>query len=131
MSNTVTPATKSSEFTAIRKWIGQSTTGHGFAVVAGTVITALQGTISWTVAAPLIVGGVIGMLWPENTPLQTTATTLATEAVKLEPDVMNVAEAYLTGVKHGNGAAVTASAIAALVPPPPAAPTTETPPKAS
>ena len=57
--------------TTLKSWFGQVTTGHGFMILAPTMLSAMSGAISWTNAAPLLVAGAIGLVWPENTALQT------------------------------------------------------------
>ncbi len=64
-------------------WIGQVTTGHGFMVLAPTLMAVMSGTMSWTSAIPLLIAGAIGLLWPENTPLQDAAKTAATDLEKV------------------------------------------------
>jgi hypothetical protein len=58
---------------SLRAWFGQVTTGHGFMIIAGAVLSVLAGTTNWIVASPLLVAGVIGLLWPENTALRAAA----------------------------------------------------------
>lgn len=70
-------------------WIGQVTTGHGFMVLAPTLVAAFSGTMSWHTALPLIVAGIVGLIWPENAGLKTTAQTAAT-------DLMDVYAQYQT-----------------------------------
>ncbi len=53
------------------EWFGQATTGAGFATLLGAASSIASGTVSWQHALPLIVGGVVGLVWPENTSLQT------------------------------------------------------------
>lgn len=60
-----------------KTWIGQVTTGHGFMVIAPTLLAVLSGTMSWTIAFPLLVAGVVGLVWPENTRLKDAAQTVA------------------------------------------------------
>jgi hypothetical protein len=58
---------------SLTAWFGQVTTGHGFMIIGGTLLSVLSGATSWAVAAPLLVAGVIGLIWPENTALRTAA----------------------------------------------------------
>lgn len=51
-------------------WFGQATTGAGFATLLGAASSVASGTVTWQHALPLIVGGVVGLVWPENTSLQ-------------------------------------------------------------
>ena len=39
-------------------------------VLASTTMAALSGTMSWATAAPLLVAGAVGLVWPENTALR-------------------------------------------------------------
>ncbi len=64
-------------------WFGQVTTGHGFMILGGTLLSVLSGAMSWAAAAPLLVAAVIGLLWPENTALSTAARTAATDVEAL------------------------------------------------
>jgi len=63
-------------------WLGQVTTGHGFMVLAPTLLAALSGTLSWTNAIPLLVASAVGLLWPENAPLRDAAKSAATDLEK-------------------------------------------------
>ena len=65
--------------TNTKTWIGQVTTGHGFMVLAPTLIAALSGTMNWTVAAPLLLAGVVGLAWPENRALKDATQTAAAD----------------------------------------------------
>ena len=64
-------------------WIGQVTTGHGFMILVPTLLAVLAGTMSWTVAFPLLVAGAVGLAWPENAPLKDAAQTVANDLEKL------------------------------------------------
>jgi hypothetical protein len=64
-------------------WIGQVTTGHGFMVLVPTLLAALSGTMSWTVALPLLIAGVVGLVWPENAGLKEAAQTAAADLEKI------------------------------------------------
>jgi hypothetical protein len=50
--------------------------------------------MTWSTAVPLLSAGVIGLLWPENTALQSAAQTAAA-------DVEALIAAYRTGLTHG------------------------------
>ena len=39
-------------------------------ILVTTVLAALSGSTTWAEAAPFLVAGVIGLIWPENTALQ-------------------------------------------------------------
>jgi hypothetical protein len=64
-------------------WIGQVTTGHGFMVLAPTVLAVLSGTMSWENAIPLLVASAVGLLWPENAQMADAAKTAATDLEKI------------------------------------------------
>lgn len=87
-------------------WISQVTTGHGFMVLAPTVLAAADGTVSWQTAIPLLVAGSIGLLWPENAPLKAAAQ-------KAAVDVEALIAAYRAGLDHAAAGASTTSATAA------------------
>ncbi|HEY8289402.1 MAG TPA: hypothetical protein VIG49_09050 [Acetobacteraceae bacterium] len=52
-----------------RQWFGQITTAHGAMVLGPTLLAIASGSMSWQAALPLLAGGTIGLLWPENKPL--------------------------------------------------------------
>jgi len=64
---------------SLKSWLGQVTTGHGFMILAPTLLSVFSGTTSWTSAVPFLVAGAIGLVWPENTALQSSAQTVATD----------------------------------------------------
>ena len=66
-----------------KTWIGQVTTGHGFMVLAPTVLAMLSGTMTWNVAFPLLTAAIIGLVWPENTGLKDAAQTVAADLEKV------------------------------------------------
>jgi hypothetical protein len=70
-------------------WIGQVTTGHGFMVIAPTLLATLSGTMSWRVAFPLLVAGVVGLAWPENPALKDAAQTVAADLEKVYAQYSN------------------------------------------
>jgi hypothetical protein len=72
---------------SLRTWFGQVTTGHGTMILAGTLLSVLAGSTTWGVAAPFLVAGVIGVIWPESSTLQLAGQTVAT-------DVMGMLTAY-------------------------------------
>ncbi len=72
-------------------WLGQSTTGAGFATLIATVGSVATGTLSWQHAVPLVVGGLVGLIWPENTGMQATASTAAAS-------LQNLIEIYKAGL---------------------------------
>ena len=56
---------------SLKSWLGQVTTGHGFMILGSTVLAVASGTMTMSAAAPLLAAGVVGLVWPENTELQT------------------------------------------------------------
>ncbi len=72
---------------SLKTWFGAVTTGHGVMILSGTILAVFSGSMTWTGAAPLLVAGVIGLIWPENTALQTAGQTVAT-------DVTGIVTAY-------------------------------------
>ena len=89
-------------------WIGQVTTGHGAMILGPTLLAVASGTMTWQAAVPLVVAGAVGLLWPENTSLKTSAQTVAT-------DVTALIAAYRSGLDH---AAASAAPITAEPPAP-------------
>jgi hypothetical protein len=77
----------------MQNWLGQVTTGHGIMVLAPTLLSLASGTISWSVALPLLAAAIVGLVWPENAGLQGAARTIVTDAEAL-------IEAYRTGLQH-------------------------------
>jgi hypothetical protein len=74
-------------FNSLTTWFGEVTTGHGVMVLSGALLSVLSGGLSWAGAAPLLVAGVIGLIWPENAALQTAGEAAAT-------DVTGIVTAY-------------------------------------
>lgn len=72
------------------RWMGQVTTGHGFAVVAGTVTSVLTGAVSWPMAIPALIGGGILMLWPEQTGVANQAQTAAALTEKVAQAIVSL-----------------------------------------
>lgn len=64
-------------------WLGQVTTGHGFMILGSTITAAATGQMPWSMAAPLIAGGVVGLVWPENTKLVADAQVIAQDGVNM------------------------------------------------
>ena len=62
-----------------KNWVGQVTTGHGFMVLAPTLLAILSGAMSWQTALPLVIAGLVGLAWPENGPLKDAAQSLTTD----------------------------------------------------
>jgi len=59
-------------------------------LLAGTLLSVLTGSVSWAAATPLLVAGVIGLIWPENTALRAAGQVTATDV-----------EAMLAAFKNG------------------------------
>lgn len=101
----------------LEAWFGQVTTGHGVSLIGGILLAVVSGQMSWSAAVPALVGGVVLMLWPENTSLSAAVSKLGTDFFGFAPtavaDVKTVADAYQLGVVHGNAAATPAPANAA------------------
>ncbi len=55
------------------------TTGHGVALLASTLLAVLSGTTTLASAAPFLLAGLIGIVWPENTALDTAAQSAASD----------------------------------------------------
>jgi hypothetical protein len=68
-----------------KAWAQQATTGAGFATILGTVTAAATSQMSWTAAAPVLVGGLIALIWPENKVAQQSASNLANDVLPLIP----------------------------------------------
>lgn len=71
----------------IGNWLGQATTGAGFATILAVASSWASGSLSWQQALPLLVGGLAGIIWPENPKLA-----VATE--KTASDISAVLAAY-------------------------------------
>lgn len=69
--------------TSTNTWLGQVTTGHGFMVLAPTLLAALSGEMSWTAAFPLLVASAVGLVWPENAGLKEATQTAAADLEKI------------------------------------------------
>jgi hypothetical protein len=68
---------------SLKTWFAQVTTGHGFMIIGSTLLGVLSGSVSWPVAAPLLVAGAIGLAWPENMALQSASQAAATDVAKM------------------------------------------------
>lgn len=66
---------------SLKTWFGEVTTGHGVMILSGTLLSVLSGSMTWAGAAPLLVAGAIGLVWPENTALQAAGQAAATDVV--------------------------------------------------
>jgi hypothetical protein len=67
-------------------WLRQATTGAGFSALVGTVIAVASGQLTWQAGAPLIVGGLLAIAWPERPGLSADAEAVVTDAVKVYSD---------------------------------------------
>ena len=72
---------------ALKDWFGQATTAHGIMVLVPTVLAVLGGSMSWRQAAPLLIAGAIGLIWPENTAQRSDARSLAMDVARLTASV--------------------------------------------
>ena len=77
-------------------WFGQTTTGAGFATLLGAASSVASGSVTWQHALPLIVGGVVGLVWPENTKLQSGIGVAAS-------DVQTILSALQTASQNATG----------------------------
>lgn len=89
----------------LKQWLGQTTTGAGFATVLAGAGSLATGTIGWQQALPLLMAGIAGLIWPENSALQAAAKQTAADAEA-------VIAAYQTGVKRAAPASATAQPVA-------------------
>lgn len=94
---------------ALKSWLQQSTTGAGFAAIFGTLAAASSGQITWHHAIPLLVGGAVGLIWPENKVAQQESSTLAQDLIGFIPLIS-------AAVEHGKTLAAPAAAPAAAEP---------------
>ena len=76
---------------SLRTWFGEVTTGHGFMIIGSTLLAALSGSMTWATAAPLLVAGGIGLIWPENTALQSATRAAAADVTSMVSAYMNTA----------------------------------------
>jgi len=62
-----------------KTWLGQSTTGTGIAAILASLGAVAGGSMTWQQALPLAIGGLAGVIWPEQSghskPLESTAST--------------------------------------------------------
>ena len=79
---------------SFKSWLGQVTTGHGIMILAPTLLSVMSGATTWTTAAPLLVAGAVGLVWPENTALRTASQSTAA-------DVASMVSAYQSPKKTG------------------------------
>lgn len=61
----------------IKSWLGQSTTGTGIAAILASLGAVASGALTWQQALPLAIGGLAGIIWPENTGLNAQASAIA------------------------------------------------------
>lgn len=76
---------------------GQKTTGVGISALLAALAGVAAGTMSWQQAIPLLIGGLVGILYPENPQMKAAAQTAAA-------DVEAIVAAYRTGLQHGAAA---------------------------
>lgn len=83
-----------------RKWLAQSTTGTGLSALFAYLAAVASGSMTWMQALPLLVGGLVGLAWPEDVGLKSAAqeTTVSIE---------RLVEAYRIGLQHGTVASST------------------------
>lgn len=95
----------------LKTWSGQITTGIGALIGGPAVIGLLTHQLTLDQAIPLLIAAVIGLIFPENKALATSAQTTATDAEVLIPQLLT---AYRTGLTHG--AAAVAPPVQAPIP---------------
>lgn len=103
---------------SIRAWYGQVTTGAGCMLLAPTLLALLAHQVTLQQAAPALLAGVVGLIWPENKALMRAVQSGAAQAVAAAPaataSLETIIAAYRTGVQHGAaGAAPAAAAVPA------------------
>lgn len=57
----------------ISSWLGQATTGTGFATMLAAFGALATGALDWHQAVPVLVGGIAGLIWPEKPALRAAA----------------------------------------------------------
>ena len=77
---------------AFKAWLGQSTTGTGFAALLGVLAAVAGGQMTWAHAAPVLVGGLLALIWPENKPVQQGASSLAADLIQFIPVISAAVE---------------------------------------
>lgn len=82
-------------------WFGQATTGAGFATLLGAASSVASGAVTWQHALPLIVGGVVGLVWPENTNLQSAVGSAASSVESILSAIQNAPQPPSGGNKPG------------------------------
>jgi hypothetical protein len=50
----------------IERRFHEASTGGGVATLLGTLLGAINHTMTWQTAFPLLLAGIIGVLWPES-----------------------------------------------------------------
>lgn len=87
----------------IKTWFGQSTTGVGIATLLASLGAILSGGITLEQAVPLVIGGLAGVIWPENAQLSITAE----QAAKNIEHIFAAYEAGLPEIRNFKEAQVT------------------------
>lgn len=67
----------------IKSWLGQSTTGTGIAAILASLGGIASSALTWQQALPLAIGGLAGVIWPENTGLNAQASAIASSIENL------------------------------------------------
>ncbi len=80
----------------IKSWLGQSTTGTGIAAILASLGAVASGALTWQQALPLAIGGLAGVIWPENTGLNTQASAIASSIENLMSSGPNVPPLHST-----------------------------------
>ncbi len=89
-----------------RDWMGEITTGHGAMILVPTLLAVASEAMTWETAAPLLVAGVIGLIWPERRPgapaigQEPPQQAAAPDKLSQPPGVETVVAAYRLGIDH-------------------------------
>ena len=66
---------------ALRVWVRQPTTVAGISTVAGTGMGILSGTVTWQAAVPIVLGGIVAMVLPDNSGARNSVERTAADAM--------------------------------------------------
>lgn len=82
----------------LKEHLGQKTTIVGLSAIGGAAMGAVNGELTWQAAVPLIVGGVVAMVLPENPTAQTAIVSAATNIVNAEQSIVQPAAGSTTTI---------------------------------
>ena len=110
-----------------KAWLGQATTGAGFAAILGTLGAVASGQMTWQQAAPLLAAAAIGLMWPENTAAKQGASNLVADLIAFTPLISAAIEhgkanAAAAAPANGGGQVAHTVAVTGVTNPPMAAP---------